>query len=77
MIEKYDYIINHVIDMNIPEVDIDLYSPSLGISVSSFARKKALSFVEETEQDMSTYAGQASGESKTTPTAVSNTTGDS
>ena len=49
MIDKYDYIINHVIDMNIPEVDIDHYSPALGISVSNFAKKKALSFVEETE----------------------------
>ena len=75
MIDKYDYIINHVIDMNIPEVDIDHYSPALGISVSNFAKKKALSFVEETEQDMSTFPAGDSGQSKTSPTAVSRSTG--
>ena len=51
-IEKYDFIIDTIIDVNLPEVDMDHWNSSLGLDIAAYTKKKAASFAEKSEQTM-------------------------
>jgi hypothetical protein len=38
---KADELMSVILGMNLPEIDVDLYSPSKGITVDEYARVKA------------------------------------
>ena len=41
---KYDFIIDSIISVNLPECDLDQYSPKLNIDAAKYARNVAESF---------------------------------
>jgi len=51
-IQKYDFIIDNIIGVNLPECDLDQYSPSLNIDAATYAKNHAQSFGDNQTQEM-------------------------
>lgn len=51
-IQKYDFIIDNIIGVNLPECDLDQYSPSLNIDAATYAKNHAQSFCDNQTQEM-------------------------
>ena len=51
-IEKYDFILDNIIAVNIPEVDLDLYAPTMNISTADYALQQTEKFCSDTQQEM-------------------------
>lgn len=51
-IEKYDFLMDTIIDVNLPEVDLDQWTASLGLDVAAYTRKTTASFARNSEQAM-------------------------
>lgn len=45
-IQKYDFIIDNIIGVNLPECDLDLYSPSLNVDAATYAKNQAQLFCD-------------------------------
>ena len=73
---KYDFILDSIISVIIPECDLDQYSPKMNIDCATYAKNLAESFEEKQTQ---TILGQINDEednsSKTDNTPASTTTG--
>ena len=48
-VQKYDFIIDNIISVAIPECDLDQYSTQLKIDVNTYAKNMAKSFQEDHE----------------------------
>jgi hypothetical protein len=46
LIPKYDFIIDTIIGVNLPECDLDAYAINMNIDVATYARNVARSFCE-------------------------------
>lgn len=44
--QKYDFIIDNIIGVNLPECDLDLYSSSLNIDAATYAKNHAQLFCD-------------------------------
>lgn len=75
-IDKYDFIIDSIIEVNLPEVDLDQYSPQMQIATATYATNRAKSFMETTEQDMPIPGGIQAGHSEESKVASAFSTSD-
>ena len=73
--EMYDFIIDTIISVNIPECDLDQYSPKLNIDVATYANNLAKSFQKNQQQVMGANDDEGDGSSKTEQTPASTSDG--
>ena len=58
-IDKYDFVIDSIIEVNLPDVDLDQCSPTMQMTPAAYATNKAKIFMDTTEQEMPVVAQAA------------------